>query len=254
MASIEEKGLLQPIVVRPVGDGFEVVAGNRRLEACRMLKMSRIPSHIIELDDREAYEASLIENVQHRTLEPIEEAEAFKRYVDEYGWGGVSELARRIGKCVQYVSSRIHLLSLPQEVQDRISRRREITPSVAQELTSLSDPSMQKMLSEVIVEERLTRREVRHIIRRMEEGHESEPLVSYYSLEEKRQHMIDRALKKYIASMKVCMTRLDDALDHVDEDEWLVRELLIQHRAFIHLSIDNLLKLKKKIHRVPRLE
>ncbi|MGC8912085.1 MAG: ParB/RepB/Spo0J family partition protein, partial [Nitrososphaeria archaeon] len=103
ITSIEEKGLLEPIVVRPVEDGFEVVAGCRRLEACKRLGWRKIPCHIIELDDREAYEVSLIENLQHKTLDPIEEALAFKRYVDEYGWGGMSELARRVGKSVQYV-------------------------------------------------------------------------------------------------------------------------------------------------------
>ena len=163
ITSIEEKGLLEPIVVRPVEDGFEVVAGHRRLEACKRLGWRKIPCHIIELDDREAYEASLIENLQHKTLDPIEEALAFKRYVEEYGWGGMSELARRIGKSVQYVSSRIKLLSLPQDVQDKISRRREISPSIAQELINL-EADKARALTQVIVEKRLTRREVRKIV------------------------------------------------------------------------------------------
>ena len=106
-------GLLEPIVVRPVENGSEVVAGNRRLEACRRLKMHRIPCHIVELDDREAFEVSLVENVQHETMNPVDEARAFKRYVDDYGYGGVSELARKIDKSQEYVSNRLRLLKLP---------------------------------------------------------------------------------------------------------------------------------------------
>jgi ParB family chromosome partitioning protein len=249
VASIEEEGLLQPIVVRPVGDGFEVVAGNRRLEACKRLKMKKIPCVVVELDDREAFEASLIENLQHKTLNPIEEAKAFKRYVDEYGWGGVSELARRIGKSHSYVSMRIALLNLPKEVQEALVRRRT-TPSVAQELLSL-DEEHRATLSKIIVEKKVTRSEVRRIIKQVREGYDAEPITSYYSLEERRQRMIERALMKCIASSKVCMMRFDDALEYVDDNEWLVREMLMQHRAFIHWQIDNLLKLKRKIKRQP---
>jgi ParB family transcriptional regulator, chromosome partitioning protein len=102
--SIHEKGLLQPIIVRPKGDRFEVVAGNRRLEACRKLKHRKIKAMILEIDDKTAYEIAITENVQRRTLDPLEEAPAFKKYCDEYGWGSQSELARKIGKSQEFVS------------------------------------------------------------------------------------------------------------------------------------------------------
>jgi ParB family chromosome partitioning protein len=149
ITSIEEKGLLEPIVVRPVGDGFEVVAGHRRLEACKRLGWRKIPCHIIELDDREAYEVSLIENLQHKSLDPIEEALAFKRYVDEYGYGSVTELARRIGKSHSYVSRRIALLSLSEDVREELVRRRT-SPSIAQELINLEADEVRE-LTQVIV-------------------------------------------------------------------------------------------------------
>ena len=100
-SSIRQQGLLEPIVVRPLDDGFEVVAGNRRLDACKKAGMRKISCNILYLSDKEAYEVSLIENVQHKTLDAIEEAEAFKSYVEEYGYGGESELASRIGKSQQ---------------------------------------------------------------------------------------------------------------------------------------------------------
>lgn len=98
MSSIQQKGLLEPIVVRPVEKAFEVVAGNRRFEACKKLGWRSIPCHVVELDDKEAFEVSILENVQRETLNPIEEGRAYRNYVDECGYGGESELARKIGK------------------------------------------------------------------------------------------------------------------------------------------------------------
>jgi ParB family chromosome partitioning protein len=111
--SIEEKGLLHPIVVRVDDDGYEVVAGNRRFVACKQLGWKRITCHILELDDKNAFETSSIENLQHRTLNAVEEAFSYKKYIEEYEWSGVSELARKIGKSHSYVSNRIRLLELP---------------------------------------------------------------------------------------------------------------------------------------------
>ncbi|MFC1755456.1 ParB/RepB/Spo0J family partition protein, partial [Thermoproteota archaeon] len=117
MASIDKVGLLQPIVVRTVANEYEVIAGNRRFEACRRLSWIKIPCHIVEMDDKEAFEISLVENVQRNMLNPIEEARAFSRYVEENGWGSVNDLAHRIGKSQVYVSKRLRLLKLPENVQ-----------------------------------------------------------------------------------------------------------------------------------------
>jgi ParB family chromosome partitioning protein len=70
----------------------------------------KIISHIVELTDKEAFEITLTENVQKKTLNPIDEALAYKRYIKDYGWGGMSELARKLGKSVSYISKRINLL------------------------------------------------------------------------------------------------------------------------------------------------
>src|SRR5208283_5157532 len=86
--SIKENGLLQPIIVRLSGNKFEVVAGNRRLEACKRLHWLKIPGLVRELSDKEAYEIGLIENIERETLTPVEEAKAFQLYVKAKGWGG----------------------------------------------------------------------------------------------------------------------------------------------------------------------
>jgi ParB family chromosome partitioning protein len=77
-------------VVRPANDRFEIVAGNRRYKACQSLKWKKIACHIFDLDDKHAFEFSIIENVQRQTLSVLEERQAYKMYVADFGWGGVS--------------------------------------------------------------------------------------------------------------------------------------------------------------------
>lgn len=263
MASILEVGLLEPIVVRPMAGeqkGFEVVAGNRRLEACRRLGMRKIPSFIVELDDREAYEASLVENIQRRTLDLIEEAEGFKKYVDDFGYGGVSELARRIGKSASYVSRRITFLKLPSGVREELLRRRK-SPSVAQELLSL-DGEDRDMVARLIVEENVTQREVRRIVKQVSTGVRQQvggrdeeadfvDLQRYYSMEDQRRSTLERSLAKTIVALKLCMERLDDIYQHVDENEWIVREIIHLQRKTVHSQVDQLMNLRTKTMRNP---
>jgi ParB family chromosome partitioning protein len=111
---------LQPILIRPLEHGFEIVAGHRRFQACRTLRWRFIPSKIRELSDKQAYEIQLTENIQRKSMDPIEEAEAFRRYVIDFGWGGVSELARKICKSEEYVSHHMQLLKLPDEIKHKI--------------------------------------------------------------------------------------------------------------------------------------
>jgi len=257
IASIKEKGLLEPIVIRPVENGFEVVAGNRRLEACRRLKMRKVPCHIVELDDREAFEVSLVENVQRETIDPIDEARAFKRYIDDYGYGGVSELARKIGKSQEYVSNRLRLLKLPKEVQEEVIRRR-ITPSLAQELASLSGNVIHEVM-EISRERHLTIREVRRIAKyHRKTSQHAEPSSSYFDLDanysdpwETRTRKIDRSLAKAVASLKMDKYRLGDVIDNLKEEgeEWIVKELLLEAITALNAQIDTLLRFKKRCMR-----
>jgi len=250
MLSIRDKGLLEPIIVRPAEDGFEVVAGMRRFEACKKLGWRRLPAHVVELDDREAFEVSLLENIQRETLNPIEEARAFRNYVEEFGYGGETELARRIGKSQEYVSKRIGLLSLPQRVQDEIMRRR-IAPSLAQELTMLTDDDAEEMAEE-IGSEGLSLREVRRIIRRRQARERSPPdpgfLEGDSEATERRVRRISRELNIAVASLGGAVVRLGEVADGL-EDEWLVRDSIFVCRDAIREQIDNLTKLRRKIER-----
>src|SRR5918995_1098882 len=147
--SIKKHGLLQPIIVRPINQGFEIVAGHRRFQACKILRWKSIPAMVKDVSDKDAFEIQLVENIQRRTLDPIEEAQAFKLYVRDYGWGGITYLAETIMKSEQYVSSRIQLLKLPQNVIDKV-KSGELKVSHAFELLSLEGKSLENMSDDII--------------------------------------------------------------------------------------------------------
>ncbi|MEM2759276.1 MAG: ParB/RepB/Spo0J family partition protein [Nitrososphaerales archaeon] len=242
-SSIAEKGLLQPIVVRVLGNKYEVVAGNRRLSACKLLKWRKILCHVVELDDKEAYEVSLIENVQHKTLNPIEEALAFRKYVEEFGWGGVSYLAKRIGKSQEYVTRRIQLLQLPSKVQEKIMRRR-ISPSIAQELLGVDSRTAVK-LAEMVETKHIKRDAIRRIVKSAKDVDEK-PEENLHRTYDEVASRSDEALKKCITILKSTLVRIDDIIDKVDED-WLTKEMLMQYRMIIHGDIDAFLRLRKRL-------
>lgn len=177
IASVRKHGLLQPVIVRPAaGEGnngpgrrFELVCGRRRYIACKRLGLDTIPCVVMELDDREAFEVALVENVQRRTLDPVEEAEAFKSYVMNYGRGSVTRLAERISKSEEFVSHRLLMLGLPKPLLDRISRRL-LNPSHAMELVWLKDEKEQLELSDEIAKHNLSIRQLRFVIRAVRTG------------------------------------------------------------------------------------
>jgi ParB/RepB/Spo0J family partition protein len=147
--SIKKHGLLQPIIVRPINLGFEIVAGHRRFQACKLLRWKTIPAMVKDASDKDAFEIQLVENIQRKTLDPIEEAQAFKVYVTDYGWGGVTYLADTIMKSEQYVSSRLQLLNLPQNVTDRV-KSGKLKVSHAFELLGLEGKILESMSDDII--------------------------------------------------------------------------------------------------------
>ncbi|HEX2169323.1 MAG TPA: ParB/RepB/Spo0J family partition protein [Nitrososphaera sp.] len=261
-SSIREHGLLQPIVVRPKEQEYEVVAGNRRLAACRTLKLRKITCHIVELTDKEAYEVALVENVHHKTMNPLEEAMAFHQYVEGYGWGGISELARRIGRSQEFVTKRIQLLRLPEKVQQEIIRQR-ITPSVALEMLPLNRDAMEQVAN-FIINNPLTKEEIRDIVRVTNNIEKPssinddvfDPSGTYVSKDkiayEKKLRMLDKTLRKSIAVMRSTLVSFDDIINSV-EDDWVIQEMLMQYRLVIHGDIDTFLKLRERLKmKLPR--
>lgn len=241
--SIRKIGLLQPIVVRTTRVGtFEIVAGNRRYDACREIGWRKITCHIVELDDRAAFEVALTENVQRQSLGPVEEALAFRKYVDEYGWGAVSELAQKLSKSPTYVCRRLKLLELPKDVLELLSDSR-INTATAAELLSVKSKARQSELAKIILERQVSSKKARVIIK--EQGR-SEP---DYSLTYNQSNLhIDEILKSFdksIISLKIALNKLGLVIESI-EGNWIFYDILMQHKNMLSTQIDLLIKEKKK--------
>ena len=225
--SIKKVGLLQPIIVRTnKSNGFEVVAGNRRLNACRKLGWKKIACHLVELDDRQAFEASIIENVQRNTLNPIEEGMAYSKYVKELGWGGVSDLAKKLSKSTSYISKRIKLTELPRDIIDLISKS-EIKVSTGEELFQMRDKDSQSNLIGLIQERQLSSRAVRSLVKGLGNKKMDEDLLHRYT-EIGEYEKIRRIFDKLIISIRIIIKKLVAIIETV-EDKWILYDLSLIH-------------------------
>ncbi len=140
--SIREKGVLQPLLVRPVTDddaAFELVAGERRWRAAQRVGLHEVPVTVRVLADTEAFEIALVENLQREDLSPLEEAEAYQRLVTEFGRTQAS-LAEAVGKSRSHVANTLRLLSLPQPVRNQLDEG-ELSAGHARALLAAADPA-----------------------------------------------------------------------------------------------------------------
>ncbi len=139
--SIRTHGVLQPLVVRAVPEGYQLVAGERRLRAAQQAGLHEVPVHVVDLDDRQLFEAALVENIHRSDLNPIEKALSFKEYMERFGLTQ-DELARRLALDRSTISNLLGLLHLPAEVQDAV-RLGQITLGHAKVLKGVLDPQRQ---------------------------------------------------------------------------------------------------------------
>ncbi len=155
--SIKEKGVIQPILVRQKGDVYELIVGERRLIAAKRAGLSVIPAIVRDVSDSESAELALVENLQRRDLNPIEEALAYKRLIKEFGYSQ-EELAKRVGKDRATVANTIRLLNLPDEIIEML-KKGEISPGHARAILSLKDTSSQVELARKVKKEKLSVRD-----------------------------------------------------------------------------------------------
>ena len=157
-ASISQEGLLQPVLVRRVGEGFQLIVGERRLRAARELDLQRIPAIVTELEDDRLLEVALIENIQREDLNPVEVGRAYQQLMSVKGWTQEA-LARSLGISRSGVANSLRLLDLPREMQSALVRQ-HITMGHAKVLLSVEDRGEQRQLFERIAEERMSVREL----------------------------------------------------------------------------------------------
>ncbi len=162
--SIREHGVLQPIVVTEVLDGYRVIAGERRLRAATMAGMERIPVVVRQVADREQLELALVENVQREDLDPIEEASAFRQLIDEFGLSQ-EEVAARVGRARSTVANTLRLLELNELLQGAVAEGR-ITEGHARALGGLDTEGQGRVLP-MVIERELSVRDTEELVRRL---------------------------------------------------------------------------------------
>jgi ParB family chromosome partitioning protein len=162
--SIKEKGILEPLIVRKVTEGYEIIVGERRWRAAQKAGLKEVPVLVREVEGREALEISLIENLQREDLNPIEEAEAFKRLTEEFHISQ-GDLSTRIGKDRTTITNAIRLLKLPPEVKNYLLQNR-ITSGHARAILSLETKEKQKELCSLIIKKGLSVREAEALAKR----------------------------------------------------------------------------------------
>jgi ParB family chromosome partitioning protein len=152
--SIKGIGLLQPLVVRQVGEEFQLIAGERRLRAAQSVGLSEVPVRIVNLNDQQVVEAALVENIQRSDLNPIEKAQGFKDYLDRFKLTQ-EELATRLGLDRTTISNLVGLLDLAPAVQEAV-RVRQITLGHAKVLKGIKDRERQVLLCKQIIAQGLS--------------------------------------------------------------------------------------------------
>jgi len=160
VASIKEKGILEPLLVRPREDGFELIAGERRWRACKEVGLDRVPCIIKDVDDREMLEIALIENMQRKDLTPFEEAEGLQTLAEKFAYTH-AQIAQVIGKSRTSVTESLSLNAIPQDVRE-LCRQADIS-SKSLLLQVVRQPNVEEMhkLIDRISKGQLTRQQVR---------------------------------------------------------------------------------------------
>ena len=164
-ASIKEKGIIEPLIVRKRDGGYELIVGERRWRAAQRAGIKEVPVIVREATTAEALELALIENLQREDLNPLEEAEAYKRLMEEFRYTQ-EELAKRIGKDRTTVANAVRLLKLPQEIKACLADE-AISSGHARALLGLESPEEQKTACAEVVKRGLSVRETERLVKRL---------------------------------------------------------------------------------------
>lgn len=179
-ASIREKGILQPILVRRSGTGYRIIAGERRWRAAQKAGLHEVPALVRDLGDEAAFEVALIENLQREDLDPLEEAEAYRRLCEEHGLTQ-EEAAARVGKDRSTVANAMRLLKLPAEVRAAVAEGK-LDMGHARALLGVPDAGKLLKLARQAMERRLSVREVERLARQERPGSKKQAETSSSTL------------------------------------------------------------------------
>ncbi len=174
--SIRQHGIIQPLVLRKVGNKYEIIAGERRFKASFIAGLTKVPAVVIDLNDNESAEVAIVENIQRKNLSALEEAKSYKKLLDR-GYLTQEELAVRMGKTQGSISNKLRLLNLSDEVQDALLNN-EISERHARSLLKIDNKEDQIEILRTIIRERLNVRDTDRLIDSLKETEEYEPVRS----------------------------------------------------------------------------
>jgi ParB family chromosome partitioning protein len=171
--SIIEQGVIQPLLVRRDQTGYELIAGERRLRASKMAGLDKVPVVIKDITDSEMLEMAIVENIQRENFNPIEEADAYQRLIDEFGLTQ-DQVATRVGKSRPAVANFLRLRQLPAHIKESINRQ-DISMGHARALLGAENPSQQDKAWKTVIARGLSVRETESLIRRLKKTSEEAP-------------------------------------------------------------------------------
>lgn len=183
-ASIEEHGLIQPVVLRKAEKGYEIVAGERRWRAARKIGVKEIPCIIKELSDEENMLLAIIENMQREDLNPIEEAEGIRQMIDTYGLTQ-EEVSKSVGKSRPYIANSLRLLRLPEAVRHHVENG-NLSTGHAKAIAAVSDEKKQVELAEIAIKNGLSVRQLEKLAQQDKNGVKPKSRVKTKSADVKR--------------------------------------------------------------------
>ncbi len=167
-ASVKSHGILQPLVVRALGDRYQLIAGERRLRAAQEAGLASVPIHVVDFNDQQAFEAALAENIQRSDLNPIEKAQGFRDYIERFGINH-EQLAQRLGLARSSITNLVNLLELAPEVQDGV-RLNQISEAHAKLLKGVKNKERQVAMFKHVVAMGLSVKATESLIREQRDG------------------------------------------------------------------------------------
>jgi ParB family chromosome partitioning protein len=174
--SIQEHGVFTPVLIRKSVSGYQLIAGERRLRAAKQVGLERIPAIVLDFDDRQMMEVSLIENIQREDLNVVEEAKAYQTLIERLGITQ-EELGKKVGKSRVHITNTLRLFQLPESVIQMLSNQ-ELSMGQVKPLISCEDKALVESIAKRIVKEKLSAREVESLMKKKPKS--DKPLVSHH--------------------------------------------------------------------------